>query len=67
MCIRDRFIITIPQNSKKQNEVLSENLIKPMNEKFDKNKEKTNEDKKGKSVLLSERKPIRNNEMKTKK
>ena len=60
-------IDSINENSKKQNEVLSENLIKPMNEKFDKNKEKTSEDKKDKSVLLSERKPIRNNEMKTKK
>ena len=38
-----------------------------MNETFDKNKEETNENKKDKSVLLSEKKPNRNNEMKTKK
>ena len=36
-----------------------------MNEKFDKNKEETKENKKDKSILLSEKKPNRNNEMKT--
>ena len=36
-------IDSINENSKKQNEILSENLIKLMNEKFDKNKEETNE------------------------
>ena len=47
---------SINENSKKQNEVLSENLIKLMNETFDKNKEETNENKKDKSVLLSGKK-----------
>ena len=36
-------IDSINENSKKQNKILSENLIKLMNEKFDKNKEETDE------------------------
>ena len=33
----------IKENSRKQNEILNENLIKQMEERFDKNKEETNE------------------------
>ena len=33
----------IKENSQKQNEILNENLIRQMEERFDKNKEETNE------------------------